>query len=155
MMSTIPYHAPGFSLPDENGTLRSLEEYLGKWVVVYFYPKDETPGCTIEASELRDVHDELATLGAEILGISRDGAASHEKFIATHKLPFHLLTDADTQVMRDYGAWGKLQFGREKILRQTFIINPKGLVVKVFGCVTATGHGAQVIIALKELQANS
>ena len=151
-MNSISYRAPDFSLPDESGVRRSLEDYRGKWVIVYFYPKDETPGCTIEASALRDVHDELATLGAEILGISRDGAASHEKFIAKHELPFHLLTDADTQVMRDYGAWGKAHFGREKILRQTFIINPNGQVVKVFGCVTAKGHGAQVIAALKELQ---
>jgi len=152
MMSPIPYRAPDFTLPDESGTLRSLSDYRGKWVVVYFYPKDETPGCTVEACALRDARDELAELGAEIVGISRDGAASHEKFMAKYKLPFHLLTDSDANVMREYGAWGKKQFGREGILRKTFIIDAAGKVVKVFGRVTPVGHGTQVVDALKELQ---
>jgi peroxiredoxin Q/BCP len=152
---TVPYLAPEFTLPDEAGVSRSLGEYRGTWVVVYFYPKDDTPGCTIEACALRDARDNLATLGAEIVGISRDDATSHEKFKAKHALTFHLLTDADAQVMRAYGAWGKKQFGREGILRKTFIINPAGQVVKVFERVTPLGHGAQVAEALKSLQANA
>ena len=152
MLPVIPYKAPKFSLPDESGNLRSLTEYLGKWTIVYFYPKDGTPGCTDEALALRDARDELSALGAEIVGISRDGADSHEKFMAEHKLPFHLLTDADTRVMREYGVWGKKPFGREGTLRQTFIINPAGQVVKVFSCVTPRGHGTQVIDVIKELQ---
>lgn len=153
MSTTTPYTAPTFTLPDEEGQPRSLADYRGKWVVLYFYPKDETPGCTIEACTLRDARDELADLGAEIIGVSRDDAASHEQFKAHHALPFHLLTDADAQVMRLYGAWGKKQFGREGVLRKTFIINPKGDVVKVFGRVTPLGHGAQVVETLKLLQA--
>lgn len=153
--ATVPYPAPAFTLPDESAVMRSLRDYRGRWVVVYFYPKDETPGCTIEACALRDARDELASLGAEVLGISRDDAASHEKFKAKHTLTFHLLTDTDASVMRDYGAWGKKQFGREGILRKTFIINPQGQVVKVFGRVTPVGHGAGVIEALKALQATA
>ncbi len=152
MTATVPYLAPDFSLPDENGVLRSLREYRGKWAIVYFYPKDETPGCTIEACALRDARDELIELGAEIIGISRDEATSHEKFVARYKLPFHLLSDIDARTMREYGAWGKKQFGREGILRKTFIVDPTGQVVKVFGRVTPVGHGTQVVEALKELQ---
>jgi len=152
-MKTLPYPASQFSLPDETGMPRSLTDYRGGWLVVYFYPKDETPGCTIEACALRDARDELAELGVEILGISRDEADSHEKFKAKHSLTFHLLTDADITVMRAYDAWGKKQFGREGILRKTFIIDPDGQVVKVFGRVTPIGHGTQVIDAVKQLQA--
>ncbi|MEO5948976.1 MAG: peroxiredoxin [Candidatus Saccharimonas sp.] len=151
-MTTIPYPAPQFSLPDEAGTQRSLSDYEGKWLVIYFYPKDDTPGCTIEACALRDARDDLAELGVEILGISGDEAGSHEKFKAKHSLTFHLLTDADTSVMRAYDAWGKKQFGREGILRKTFIIDPDGQVVKVFGRVTPVGHGSQVIAAVRQLQ---
>jgi peroxiredoxin Q/BCP len=152
-MITAPYPAPQFSLPDETGTQRDLADYKGKWLVVYFYPKDETPGCTIEACAFRDARDDLMELGADILGISADEADSHDKFKAKHSLTFHLLTDADKTVMRAYDAWGKKQFGREGILRKTFIIDPDGQVVKVFGRVTPVGHGGQVIDAVKQLQA--
>lgn len=151
-MNTPPYPAPNFSLPDETGTVHSLADYKGKWVVFYFYPKDETPGCTTEACSLRDARDDIAALGAEIIGVSKDGASSHEKFKAKHTLNFTLLTDADTAVMREYGAWGKKMFGQEGVLRKTFIINPEGQIVKVFGRVTPLGHGEQVVEALKTLQ---
>ena len=152
-VTTVPYSAPDFTLLDEDNVSRSLRDYRGTWIVLYFYPKDETPGCTVEACALRDARDELARLGAEVLGVSRDDASSHEKFRARHTLTFHLLSDADTRVMREYGAWGKKQFGREGVLRKTFIVDPGGNVVKVFGRVTPLGHGAQVIEALKMLQA--
>lgn len=155
MSITLPYSAPAFTLPDENFEDRSLSDYRGSWVVLYFYPKDATPGCTIEACALRDARDRLAELGVEILGVSRDDASSHEKFKASHSLNFHLLTDKGADVMRAYGAWGKKQFGREGILRKTFIINPEGQVVKVFGRVTPLGHGDQVIEAVTQLQALS
>jgi peroxiredoxin Q/BCP len=147
-----PYAAPDFSLSDSEGSVRKLADYQGKWLVLYFYPKDETPGCTTEACSLRDARDDIAALGAEIVGISRDDASSHEKFKAKHTLNFALLTDPDHAVMDAYGAWGKKMFGQEGVLRKTFIINPIGEVVKVYGRVTPIGHGEQVIADIKALQ---
>jgi thioredoxin-dependent peroxiredoxin len=144
--------APDFTLPDETGKLHSLHDYKHKWLILYFYPKDETPGCTIEACSLRDARDDIVALGAEVVGVSRDNAHSHSKFIVKHSLNFMLLTDADHAVMDAYGAWGKKQFGREGILRKTFIINPKGLIVKEYGRVTPLGHGDQVLKDLKILK---
>ncbi len=151
-MNKVPYAAPFFSLNDDQGVTHTLEDYRGKWVVLYFYPKDDTPGCTIEACSLRDARDTLAEQGAEIIGISRDEPSSHEKFKAKHSLNFTLLSDPDKQVIEAYGAWGKKMFGQEGILRKTFIINPDGQVVKVYGRVTPQGHGKAVIEDLKTLQ---
>lgn len=147
-----PYPAPDFSLPNEKGETVSLADFKGKWIVLYFYPKDETPGCTAEACSLRDSRDSLAELGAEVIGISKDDASSHDKFKAKYQLNFTLLTDRDTSVMNAYGTWGKKMFGKEGILRKTFIINPEGQVVKVYGRVTPIGHGDQVVEELKRLQ---
>jgi len=147
-----PYPAPDFTLPDVSGTIHSLADYKGKWIVLYFYPKDDTPGCTAEACSLRDARDTLAEMGAEIIGISKDDASSHEKFKAKYSLNFTLLTDVEAKVIEVYGAWGKKMYGREGILRKTFIINPQGQVVKVYGRVTPMGHGEQVIDELKKLQ---
>ncbi len=152
-MIKTPYAAPDFKLSDENGTVHRLSDYKGRWVVLYFYPKDDTPGCTVEACSLRDARDDLARLGAEVVGISRDEATSHEKFKAKHTLNFTLLTDGEAKVIEAYGAWGKNMFGKDGILRKTFIINPDGQVVKVYGKVTPLGHGDQVISDLKTLQA--
>jgi thioredoxin-dependent peroxiredoxin len=147
-----PYPAPDFALPDLEGKTHTLKDYAGKWVVLYFYPKDDTPGCTTEACSLRDARDTLAEMGAEIIGVSKDDANSHEKFKAKYSLNFTLLTDKDRQAIEAYGAWGKKMFGQEGILRKTFIIDPKGQVVKVYGRVTPMGHGDQVIADLKTLQ---
>ena len=151
-MNTIPYPAPNFVLKDASGTDHSITDYKGKWVVLYFYPADDTPGCTVEACSLRDARDTLAEMGAEIIGISRDEPNSHEKFKAKYALNFTLLTDVEKEVITAYGAWGKKMFGHEGILRKTFIINPDGQVVKVYGRVTPLGHGDKVIEDLKVLQ---
>lgn len=153
-MLKTPYPAPDFSLPDENGTVHSLKDFAGQWLVLYFYPKDDTPGCTVEACSLRDARDDIAALGAQIIGISRDDANAHEKFKAKHSLNFALLTDPDKVAHDAYGAWGKKQFGVEGTLRKTFIINPAGQVVKVYGRVTPEGHGEQIVNELKKLQSN-
>lgn len=121
--------------------------------MLYFYPADDTPGCTAEACSLRDARDILAEMGAEIIGVSRDDPNSHEKFKAKYALNFLLLTDADRQAIEAYGAWGKKMFGREGILRKTFIINPNGQIVKIYGRVTPLGHGEQVVRDLAALQA--
>lgn len=147
--------ASNFSLKDDQGVIHSLQDYTGKWVVLYFYPKDDTPGCTIEACSLRDARDDLAELGAQIIGISRDEPTDHEKFKAKYSLNFTLLSDPDGDIIKAYGAWGKKMFGVEGILRKTFIINPEGEIVKTFGRVTPQGHGEQVIAALKDLQSKS
>lgn len=147
-----PYAAPDFELPDISGKTHTLKDYAGKWVVLYFYPKDDTAGCTAEACSLRDARDTLAEMGAEIIGVSKDDANSHEKFKAKYSLNFTLLTDADRKAIDAYGAWGKKMFGVEGILRKTFIINPEGQVVKVYGRVTPIGHGEQVVKDLKALQ---
>lgn len=153
MTTPTPYPAPDFTATALDGTTRSLADYRGKWLVLYFYPKDETPGCTVEACSLRDARDDIAALGAEVVGVSRDDAASHEKFKAKHTLNFTLLSDPDHRVMDAYGAWGKKQFGQEGVLRKTFIISPDSQVVKVFGRVTPLGHGDQVVDELQKLQA--
>jgi thioredoxin-dependent peroxiredoxin len=151
-MKQAPYKAPSFSLKDDQGNTHSLSDYSGKWVVLYFYPKDDTPGCTVEACSLRDARDEIGKLGAEIIGVSQDDASAHEKFKAKHTLNFTLLSDPDKHAIEAYGAWGKKMFGKEGILRRTFIINPEGTVVKVYGRVTPLGHGEQIIAELQSLQ---
>jgi thioredoxin-dependent peroxiredoxin len=152
MTTATPYPAPLFSLKDSEGVTHSLSDYKGKWLVLYFYPKDDTPGCTIEACSLRDARDDIAALGAEIVGISADDGSSHDKFKAKHMLNFTLLSDPEKTAMNAYGAWGKKMFGQEGILRKTFIIDPRGMVLKVYGRVTPIGHGEQVVEELKRLQ---
>ena len=147
-----PYDAPDFMLPDVLGRPHALADYKGKWTVLYFYPKDDTPGCTAEACSMRDARDTLAEMGAEIIGISKDDASSHEKFKAKYSLNFTLLTDVDGEVIKSYGAWGKKMYGREGVLRKTFIINPEGKIVKVYGRVTPMGHGEQVTEELRQRQ---
>ena len=151
-MKMPPYDAPDFNLSDESGKIHSLSGYKGKWLVVYFYPKDDTPGCTVEACAIRDARDELADLGVRVIGVSADDVASHEKFKAKHSLNFTLLSDPEKTMIEAYGAWGKKMFGKEGILRRTFIINPEGTVVKVYGRVTPLGHGEQIVADIKQLQ---
>jgi len=120
--------------------------------VLYFYPKDDTPGCTTEACSLRDAATELSELDADVVGVSADDTKSHEKFVAKYHLNFTLLSDPGKKVIEAYGAWGKKMFGKEGIVRKTFIISPDGQVVKAYGRVTPLGHGEQVVDELKRLQ---
>ncbi len=152
MKSTIPYTAPSFRLSDSLGTIHTLEQYRGKWIVLYFYPKDNTPGCTIEACGFRDINDALLAKQAVVIGVSADGGASHDTFRNAYSLNFLLLSDPSHETMQSYGVWGKKMFGREGVLRKTFIIDPKGMVVKVYGRVIPLGHAEQVLADLKQLQ---
>lgn len=148
-----PYRAPDFTLPNENNKQISLKDYAGKWLVLYFYPKDDTPGCTIQACSLRDARDDLIDLGAEVVGVSKDSVNSHDAFKAKHSLNFTLLSDESGEVIELYGAWGKKMFGTAGILRKTFLIDPTGIVQKVYGRATPIGHGEQIISDLKVIQA--
>ena len=145
--------APNFSLPDQDGITHTLEQYKGKWIVMYFYPKDATPGCTKEACSFRDGRQILEDAGAVVLGVSKDSVASHKKFATAHKLNFTLLSDTSTETIQAYGAWGKKKFmGREYmgINRNTYLINPKGEIVKTYEGVNPLTHVGEVLKDLSE-----
>lgn len=148
--------APDFLLPDQTGKLRKLQDFAGKWVVIYFYPKDDTPGCTTEACGFRDAEDVIAQYGnAVVIGVSKDSVKSHKKFAGKHKLGFTLLSDESGQMIEEYGAWQLKKFmGREYmgIQRMTHIINPQGEIVKTYEKVSPKTHAAEIIKDLQELQ---
>ncbi len=152
MKHTLPYEAPDFSLSGVDGSLHSLKDYSGQWVVLYFYPQDNTPGCTAEACGFRDYNQALLEQQAVVIGVSQDSFDSHQAFKGKYSLNFLLLSDPDHVVMNAYGAWGKKMFGHEGVLRKTFIINPSGQVVKVYPKVTPVGHAKQVLADIKSLQ---
>ena len=140
--------APGFTLPDADGKIVKLSDFAGKTVVLYFYPKDDTPGCTTEACGFRDTSADFAKRGAVVLGISPDDSASHTKFAKKYKLPFTLLADVGAKVAKDYGVWGEKKFMGKQYMgidRTTFIIAPDGEVEKVFRNVKAEGHNKEVL----------
>ena len=146
--------APDFTLPSSEGGSVTLKKLRGKPVVLYFYPKDDTPGCTREACGFRDTQAALKKKGAMVLGVSGDSLASHEKFVGKYKLTFPLLSDADRAVAKKYGAWGeKVLYGKKFIgmIRSTFVIDGEGVVRKVFPRVKVDGHAEQVLKALAEL----
>jgi peroxiredoxin Q/BCP len=148
--------APDFTLKDQDGFERTLTEYDGRWVVLYFYPKDDTPGCTTEACSFRDARDLIAELGnAVVIGVSRDSVAKHRKFADKHDLRFTLLSDPEAETIKAYGAWGDKKFmGREfeGIKRNTYIISPKGEIVKTYEDVKPQDHALAIIDDLKSLQ---
>jgi len=140
--------APAFSLADQSGTPRSLAEFRSKWVVLYFYPKDDTPGCTEEACNFRDDIFVLEQMGAQVVGVSLDDSASHALFAKKFSLPFPLLADPSGAVTRSYGA---LTQGSRYAQRYTFLIDPAGKVAKVYTSVETSRHSAEVIEDLKRL----
>lgn len=143
--------APGFSLPDANGTLHSLADYRGRSVVLYFYPKDDTPGCTIEAHGFRDDHDLYLAKNATVIGVSKDTCESHRSFVQKHGLNFILLSDVTGETVERYGCWvEKSMYGKRYmgIARATFVIDPAGKVARVFPKVTPEGHSAEVLRSL-------
>jgi peroxiredoxin Q/BCP len=146
--------APAFSLQDQNAVQRTLADYRGHWVVLYFYPKDDTPGCTTEACHFRDDYFEIKKLGADILGVSVDSEKSHAAFATKFSLPFPLLADINGVVSKQYGAlWGMwpLRFAR----RHTFLINPDGNIAKIYRDVDPDKHSDELIAAIKELSGHA
>ncbi len=155
-MLNVGDKAPDFTLLDQNNDTVSLSDYTGKWVLIYFYPKDDTPGCTAEACALRDNFPAFKKLGCVVLGISVDSAKSHEKFVKKYELPFTLLADDEKKVVNAYGVWGKKKFmGREYMgtMRTSFLIDPKGVIAKVYEKVKPAEHADEVLADVKELTA--
>ena len=139
--------APAIRARDENGKPVTLEEFRGKKVVLYFYPKDDTPGCTAEACDLRDNYAKFLDQGFEVIGVSADSEKSHTRFKNKYKLPFRLISDTDKKVLQDYGAWGEKQmYGKSYmgIIRKTFIINEEGYIEKIIEKVKTKEHSKQI-----------
>lgn len=148
--------APDFELEGSDGTKHALKEYAGKTVIIYFYPRDNTPGCTKEACGFRDVHAQLEDLDAVLLGVSKDSLKSHDKFIADFGLPFTLLSDPEAKMMKSYGAFGeKLMYGKKTMgtIRSTVIVGPDGRVLRHWRTVKNAGeHPEEVLTFLKNMK---
>jgi len=148
--------APEISLPDETGAVHRLADQRGRWTIVYFYPKDDTPGCTVEACEFRDANETIHERGADVWGISPQGAQSKRAFREKFGLPFLLLADADHAVAEAYGSWVEKQnYGRTYmgVARTTFLVDPDGRIARTWPKVKPEGHAAEVIAALDAAQA--
>jgi peroxiredoxin Q/BCP len=142
-----------FCLPDAEGTSICLDRFRGKWVVLYFYPKDNTPGCTIEAMQFNAALEKFADLGAQVIGVSADSSESHQKFAEKHNLSILLLSDTDHAVLKAYDSWKpRMMFGKEflGIQRDTFLIDPEGMIVAVWRNVSPKGHAEEVKAVLLE-----
>jgi peroxiredoxin Q/BCP len=147
--------APVWSMQDQEGKVHNLADYKGQWVLMYFYPKDDTPGCTKQACAIRDDFPAFKKLGLTVFGVSADSVKSHAKFVEKYELPFTLLADEDKKVVEQYGVWGKKKFmGREYmgIARTSFLINPEGVIAKVYENVKPDLHAEMVLSDLKELK---
>lgn len=154
MNLTVGKKAPAISLPDQNGKTHQLKDYLGQWVLVYFYPKDDTTGCTKEACQLRDNLPRFKKLKAVVLGISVDTVASHKKFETKYTLPFTLLADEKKEVVEKYGVWQeKSMYGRTYMgtVRTSFLIDPSGKIAKIYEKVKPELHAAEVLADLQTL----
>lgn len=146
--------APDFSLLDQNGTEHTLKQYRGKWIILYFYPKDDTPGCTVEACSFRDNFAALRRSSVVVLGVSVDPVKKHAKFVKKYDLPFTLLADEEKTVVNLYGVWGKKKFmGREYMgtNRVSFLIDPKGKLIKIYDPVKPAEHVEEVLSDMKSL----
>ena len=154
-MLKINTKAPDFTLTSTNNTDYSLKKSLGKYVMIYFYPKDDTPGCTIEANDFNKLLPQFKKLNCEVFGISKDNLKSHDKFKEKYKLKFDLLSDEELAVLKKFKVWGKKKFmGREfmGILRTTFLIDKKGKILKIWENVKVKDHAKEVLETLKEIQ---
>lgn len=153
-MPDVGAKAPPFELPDQDGKVHVLGDYKGKWLLVYFYPKDDTPGCTIEACTIRDQFKDFKKIGAVVIGVSTDSVKSHKKFADAYELPFTLLADENKEMVGAYGVYGEKKFmGRTYmgIKRTSFLIDPHGKIAKVYERVKPPIHAAEVVADLRAL----
>jgi peroxiredoxin Q/BCP len=149
---TVGNKAPSFLLPDQTGKMHALSDYVGKWVVLYFYPKDDTPGCTTEACNFRDAKNTYHTHDIIVLGVSKDSVASHKKFSEKFQLTFPILSDETHTVIESYGAWAPKKFMGKEFLgtqRKTYLIDPKGIIQKIYTTVSVQTHADQIISDVK------
>lgn len=145
--------APNFTLQDQDGQTHTLSDYAGQWLLVYFYPKDDTPGCTKEACNFRDGITKFKEKGVAIVGISKDTVDSHKKFVAKYHLNFPLLSDESRETIKAYGAWTERGFmGHPGILRNSYLINPEGEIVKEYKKVKPEQHADDILADLEALQ---
>lgn len=152
-MLKIGTKAPAFELPDQNGEMHTLEEYRGKKVILYFYPKDMTAGCTKQACAFGELYPQFAEKGAVVLGVSKDSVASHKKFEEKYNLPFTLLSDPRLDCIQAYDVWKeKTMYGKKTmgVVRTTYLIDEEGIIVKAFGKVKAADNPAQMLAELDE-----
>lgn len=153
-MVKIGDQAPEIELPDQNGDIHKLSDLKGKYIFIYFYPKDDTPGCTIEACDVRDSYEKIAGLGVEVLGISPDSVKKHKKFEQKHELNFTLLADEEKKTVIDYDVWkekkfmGKAYMGVE---RTSFLVDPEGKIIKIWEKVNPLGHVSNVFNELNDI----
>lgn len=148
LMLQIGDKMPSFEVVDQDGNKVASGDLIGKKTIIYFYPKDNTPGCTAEACSLRDNYEALLAQGYNVVGVSKDSAASHRKFIDKFSLPFTLLSDTSTQMLQDFGAWGeKKMCGKVSVgtLRRTFIFDENGILVRIIEKVDTKNHAAQIL----------
>ena len=149
--------APIFKLPSTSKNIYSLKDSFGKYIVIYFYPKDDTPGCTLETNDFNKLLPNFKKLNCEILGISKDNIKSHDKFREKYKIKFNLLADEDLEVLKKYKVWGKKKFmGREfmGIIRTTFLLDKKGKIIKIWENVKVKDHAKEVLATLKDIIKN-
>ena len=147
-MLEVGTKAPGFELPDQNGKMHTLEEYRGKKVILYFYPKDNTPGCTKQACNFGQLYPQFTEKGAVVLGVSRDSVASHKKFEEKYNLPFTLLSDPELSCIQAYDVWQeKVNYGKKSmgVVRTTYLIDESGVIEKAFGKVKAEENPEQML----------
>ena len=147
--------APEFNLPDQDGKMHSLKAFAGQWVLLYFYPKDDTPGCTTEACSIRDNFPNFKDLKVRVFGVSTDSISSHRKFVDKYKLPFTLLSDESKELVKAYDVYKPKKFmGKEFLgtMRESFLIDPKGKIAKVYEDVKPAEHVAKVLVDLKNFQ---
>jgi peroxiredoxin Q/BCP len=154
MYKKVGTKAPAFTAPDQNGTVRKLADYVGKWVILYFYPKDDTPGCTKEACSFRDGFAKFKRAKIEVIGVSVDSVKKHAKFVEKYNLPFTLLSDEDKKIVESYGVWGEKKFMGRTYMgtnRVSYLINPEGKIAKVYDKVKPDEHADEVLADVKKL----
>lgn len=147
--------APDFKAKDQSGKEYKLSNSLGKWVLLYFYPKDDTPGCTKEACSIRDAWPDFKKLKVQVFGVSIQDEKSHKKFVDKYDLPFMLLADSDKKIVEKYGVWGeKSLYGRKYMgtMRQSFLVDPKGKIAKIYDKVNPVGHAEEVLEDLNNMK---